>query len=648
MDKVSKYLEKRPILKKIVRNLSEEEKFSIFSVIELDQGDRVFKGLEENENSKQLLKKMASDLKEVESFYKAIGGIKGYHKKIKELVGKEDVKGAKVKFLPPSFVNIFKRNKEVEEYINCGVKNLKFLGAIFPMGGSGDRLGLFCERKKRPLPAAKLKFFGKTLLEFLILDLKAKEYFYYKKYGERVVIPTVVMTSDDKNNCEMIYELFERYEWFGRGKNNFFFVKQPLMPVVTENGDFVMKGNLSLLLKPSGHGALWKVMKKQGGFEYFYKRGVKKAFIRQINNPLASIDYGFLAFIGCGFKRNMDFGFSTCPRLENSAEGMNVLKEIREEIGEKDIKKYLVSNVEYSDFKREGILEEKGKNFSKFPANTNILFFDLKRVECAVEKNPFPGMIVNMKMEIAEKNKSLKAGRLELMMQNISDEMFCLNKERLKTFLVYNERIKTISVTKNLYVEGKKILETPVSCFLDFLKNYFDLLVNYCKVKLPKVDFEKIDIENFLKKPPFVCYITPFLGPMFLEVSRKISLGEIKFGSEIFLEAFKIFIRNIFLDGSFLVFERDINKKSFLGKSGCVLENVKVVNRGVDYLKKNVFWKGEIQRKEAFHLVLNENSFFEARDIVFKGNYFIEVEKNVKMKAYMDGGEVKFEKIKVL
>ena len=158
MDKVSKYLEKRPVLEGMIKNLSEGEKFSIFSVIELDQGDRVFKGLEKNENSKQLLKRMASDLKEVESFYKPIGGIKGYHKKIKELTGKKELKGEDIKFLPPSFVNIFKRNKEVEEYINCGIKNLKFLGAIFPMGGSGDRLGLFCERKKKPLPAAKLKF----------------------------------------------------------------------------------------------------------------------------------------------------------------------------------------------------------------------------------------------------------------------------------------------------------------------------------------------------------------------------------------------------------------------------------------------------------------------------------------------------------
>ena len=85
-----------------------------------------------------------------------------------------------------------------------------------------------------------------------------------------------------------------------------------------------------------------------GVFEWFRQFGAKYALIRQINNPLAGLDYGLLAFIGIGVLQQKSFGFASCPRLCLSAEGMNVL--IERKI--RDGYSYVISNVEYTDFEK--------------------------------------------------------------------------------------------------------------------------------------------------------------------------------------------------------------------------------------------------------------------------------------------------------
>jgi len=51
-------------------------------------------------------------------------------------------------------------------------QGLPFLGEIYPLGGSADRLGLVDPNTGECLPAAMLPYCGRTLLEGLIRDLQ--------------------------------------------------------------------------------------------------------------------------------------------------------------------------------------------------------------------------------------------------------------------------------------------------------------------------------------------------------------------------------------------------------------------------------------------------------------------------------------------
>ena len=51
--------------------------------------------------------------------------------------------------------------------------------------------------------------------------VQAREYMYYKLFGEQFVTPVAVMTSDAKNNHARMMALFEKHNWFGRGKEAF-------------------------------------------------------------------------------------------------------------------------------------------------------------------------------------------------------------------------------------------------------------------------------------------------------------------------------------------------------------------------------------------------------------------------------------------
>lgn len=54
------------------------------------------------------------------------------------------------------------------------------LGEIYPLGGSGDRLGLVDPDTGECLPAAMLSYCGRTLLEGLIRDLQVSNFCCFK------------------------------------------------------------------------------------------------------------------------------------------------------------------------------------------------------------------------------------------------------------------------------------------------------------------------------------------------------------------------------------------------------------------------------------------------------------------------------------
>ncbi|HAB99135.1 MAG TPA: hypothetical protein DCE71_04870, partial [Parachlamydiales bacterium] len=165
--------------------------------------------------------------------------------------------------------------------------------------------------------------------------------------------------------------------------------------------------------------------------------------------------------------------FVSCPRLLKTAEGVNVLVERKK--GDKVER--VLTNIEYCDFARYGIEDkplEEGGRYSRFTCNTNILFARLQEIEKAVSLCPYPGLLINIKpatfVSSSGEKKQIAMGRLESTMQNIADvfiEEHPVSSEPKteKTFVMYNDRKKTISTTKKAYVPGGSLQETPEQGF---------------------------------------------------------------------------------------------------------------------------------------------------------------------------------------
>ena len=58
---------------------------------------------------------------------------------------------------------------------------------------------------------------------------------------------------------------------------------QPMVPVLAaEDGAWLLPEPLSPMMKPGGHGALWKLMLDEGVFAWFARRRREAAIVRQI------------------------------------------------------------------------------------------------------------------------------------------------------------------------------------------------------------------------------------------------------------------------------------------------------------------------------------------------------------------------------
>lgn len=665
---VQKELEQKGPVRTFLAGLNPDCELAIKSVLAIGQGPNVFYIPQSLENPFELLRQLLQHLLQVEKFYDSLGGIVGYHSTTLQLIeeAKHPVESAATettKYYHPQGFDVSHDSQEVRESIYEGIASLPSMSEIYPLGGAGDRLGLIDENSGKPLPAAKLPFLGRSLLTGLIRDLQAREYLHYKLFNKQVVTPIAMMTSHEKNNHAHILNLLEENHWFHRPKTLYNLFSQPSVPVVTIEGNWAMKAPLKLFLKPGGHGAIWKLAKDSGVFNWLESHNRHKALIRQINNPMAGIDHGLLAFTGLGCKKNHSFGFASCHRTVGTSEGVNVVKEEKTNKGYS----YTISNVEYTDFDKHSIEDTPstpGSTHSRFPSNTNILFADLKTVSQTASKHPIPGMLINMKGYAPSRQKNgcyqkVRAGRLESTMQNLADFItdeypFPLDRKNCKTkktFLTYNERRKTISVTKRSYTANGTIEESPIGCYLTLLNNYADLLQNYCGMDVPELDSQ---LPNTLPEG-FVCSIHPALGPLFSVIEQKIRYGFLAAGSELQLEIAELDMQNIHLDGSLLI-QSDavtghIDDNSYLTNSEqtgkCTLHNVQINNAGVDWSAKNIFWKNDIRRHESLEIILRGNAEFYAENVCFNGNQTFEVRNNERMVIYEKDKQLVCEREKI-
>ncbi len=538
---------------------------------------------------------------------------------------------------------IFRQNRhEVKDAVLIGLENLNRVAAIFPVGGAGDRLDLHDEKSGQPLPAAVLEFCGSTLLEQMIRDIQALEYLYYKLFARQVMVPVALMTSFEKDNHNFIRQICAASKWFYRDPESIFTVVQPLVPVITEEGRFAFSSPYELNWKPGGHGVIWKLAIDDGVVDHLLNRGIGKAFLRQVNNPLAGLGNNLLGLIGRGFEEEMDFGVIACERPVNAAEGMIVLKKMG--------RKYCLTNIEYTEFVKEGLEdkpEEEGSSYSIYPANTNILFADLKAVKNVIEKNPLPGLMINLKTKFSSLDESgavkqVKGGRLETLMQNISDEI-------VRSFAVYNPRQKVISSTKRTYEAGKYEIDTPEHTFYDLLVNHRDLLSNDCRFHMPSMPSFKEYIE---KGPSFVLKYHPSLGPLYEIISQKLSAGVFVYGAHLELLIAELDIKNLYLDGSlqiisdFPIGQPDDQEHLVYSEKGpkCELINCSVVNKGIDREKVSNWWRNRYSFEETCQITIHGNGEFFAEEVAFNGPLNIEIFEGERVTASMDNGNVVYDR----
>lgn len=616
-------------VKNLLPELSEREQIALLELFATGQAGRFITFPIDLPKLKNLL----SILSKVEDFYAPIGGVLGYHQTVLKLLSKSQRKKNRgMKFHAPPVIDISdSADEDVQSAVQSGIAHLEEVAEIYTVGGAADRLGLQDEKNGDFLPAAVLKFCGKTLLEYLIEDLQAREYLHFMQFGKQVSTPIAMMTSPEKDNHARILAICEEKGWFGRSKENFRLFIQPLVPTLNKQGEWGNLGPYQLLLKPGGHGVIWKLAEQAGIFDWFFSLGCKKALVRQINNVIAGVDQGLLAFTGIGCKNDMRMGFASCSRLVRTSEGINVLVERRGS--------YCLTNIEYCDLDQYGLQDEPmspWNPYSKYPANTNILFVDLKEVREVVKSHPLPGMLVNAKkMKVQRMDGTLEEEellRLESTMQNIAD--YFVEKELpRRSFLTYNLRHKTISSIKRAY-SGAGLAETPEGCLYDLLKNARELLVQHCQFVLPEMPEQ----EEFLKGgPTFIFLYHPALGPLYSIIEKKIQGGRLGLGSELQLEIADFCAENLEVEGSLIIRTEAVmghrDERGILHYSDkrakCRLKNVRVKNKGISPSTRSAthVWKSECERIECCEIILEEGAEFEAENLTLTGNQRILVTK---------------------
>ncbi|PIS01985.1 MAG: hypothetical protein COT85_07530 [Chlamydiae bacterium CG10_big_fil_rev_8_21_14_0_10_42_34] len=632
LNSVGEFFKVHPYLPVLLSELGPKYEIAFKQIVAIGQAKRLFSGVNEENLNVEKLSSLLEKLVAIDHFYREIGGITGYQAKVLQLLRGSSVGESNVNYHAPSFVDMTKESPDVTQSVEWGIDTLDQMAEIYPLGGAADRLHLVEEGSGQELPAAKLAFAKITLLEHLIRDLQAREYLYFQKYGVQLITPIAIMTSYEKNNHAHIQQICENANYFGRPPDSIRFFTQPLVPAVGENGDWCIAGPLSPVFKPGGHGAIWKLARDEGIFSWLKGLGRTKALIRQINNPIAGLDYGLLAFSGMGCKGEMKFGFASCPRLLKAAEGVNVLVEKEDQI--------VLTNIEYCDFKKFGIKDlplVEGEPYSRFSSNTNILFADLDAVSEAIDTCPFPGLLLNLKngtyrTDSGEK-KQMPMARLESTMQNIADVFVEKKGAQLKTertYVTYNLRHKTISTAKKAYVEGGALQETPENCFYDLLFAHRELLLA-CGFQLPP----QRTLEEYMEKgPEFLLLYHPSLGPLYSKIREKLIEGTLHQGSELLLEIADLKISKLVLKGSLQIkAEQVMGRRDNQGvlqysqKVGkCILENVRIENAGVDWSSSKPFWKTNVKRNETVQIILKGQSTFIARNVHLKGSYTYVVE----------------------
>lgn len=620
--------------------------------------------LEETQIQKALFE-CISTLLEVDRFYAPIGGLIGYHveilrelqKHIVSSANSHDVVAQEKEYFPPPVFHVEDDQKLFWSFAYHGTKALGASAEFYAVGGAGDRLNLIDHVTGEPKPAACLRVLGKTLLNWLFDDIEAREFWHYKVFGKEIRVPIILMTSLEKKNDLEIEKLLEENKWFHRDPGSIFRIIQPLVPLVDQEGNWVAYEPFKLALKPGGHGAIWKLAKDFGVYKWLLEKNIRSIIVRQINNPLSGMDGALLSLLGQGSSESRSFGFASCPMRAGFHEGLNVLERCRLADGSSR-PAFCLSNIEYVAF--EALKKSNPQLFSGlFPANVNLLYADLTKIAESVDRNPFPGLLVNLKSDVEiqhpEKGRVVKrAARLESTMQNISDS-FSLEevtptgkglssseiKEHLPSFIQLYQRHKILSVTKRLYDSSRGIAyETPVSFLYDWIVSTRHLLESECRSRLP---VGKTFEEFCASGPEFLFTFHPALGPLWNVIGQKIRNLTFHESSQVHISLSEVYIRSFEVNGVFKLEGSAITKNSMMinghGRhhdreclSRAYINNVRIRNKGVDTSSSSLlnYVHGTCQYSESCSIVLEGFSEVHIENVTIDGGFSLSVPNGMR------------------
>jgi hypothetical protein len=618
---------------------------AIASLIAIDQANFLLVDPDEVSSGWKKWHHLIEHLKEIEVFYAPMGGLVGYQRELLYQLGLQlkltkPHANEEITYSQPPKIDIRNYDYELRCAIAHAIEHWSSIGFMMPVGGAGDRLGLEDEQGK-PLPAAFLSFEGYSLLEGLLQDIEAIELLIEELTGHRIFTPIALMTSEEKNNHSLIEKFLKDHQYFGRPISSFRLFKQKLVPMVTEFGQWATEKSLELMFKPGGHGVIWRAAQVEGVFDWFQSLQVSHCIVRQINNPLAGCDYNLLSLAGFGLKSDKTIGFMSCERALHMTEGVNVMRRRHLKDGKIAV---ALTNIEYTDFAQEGLqdVDDQSKSGGAWSTNTNLFVVSLKAIQEAMLKTPFPGPILNLKsratVRIGHEMMNVRVARLESMMQNIADVIEdyedCLNENWscLKQFLLYNQRLKTISVTKKKSPLEGFAFETTMSAFYDKQRVWRDLLTNECQINIPLLNEPE---EYFHYFPPFVIQLHPSLGPLHHLIKEKIFKGTFGLNSYFNVEVRHLLAHDIYLDGAIKIIAHQLQEGYAL------LQQVSIINAGWSEESYKEFWSAKKVPQYSLEIELEGKSAFIAKQICFEGSRKIIVPDGIMMIAeYNEYGEL--------
>ncbi len=202
------------------------------------------------------------------------------------------------------------------------------VGLCLVAGGQGSRLGF--DGPKGCFPITPVK--NKMLFQLHAEKIKALTNRY------RVDLPWYIMTS--KTNHQQTIDCFEKYDYFGLGKENVFFFVQEMIPAVDEQGKLILVEKNRIFESPNGHGGVLKALSDSGALNDMKQRGLQYLFYFQVDNVLVKM--ADPAFIGYHIEQQAQMS-SKVVRKRHPEERVGVICKIDGKIGV----------IEYSDLDAE-------------------------------------------------------------------------------------------------------------------------------------------------------------------------------------------------------------------------------------------------------------------------------------------------------